>query len=343
MNQKPSAEQMKKKLAELEDIIEKQRVEIENLKESEELYREFVEGTEDLITRVDGYGHLVYTNHVAEEIFGCPIGMCIGRLVFDFIHPGDQESSRALFDGWIRKGRTHAKFENRLVNQLTGEVFDMQCTVNLRYDENGRLIGVNSISRNLTDLKRNEQALKQLTHHLQERIKELNCLYEISRIRERHDYSLDEILQEIVEIIPAALQYPEIACAQIKFDSYAHSTANFRPSPSMLTRDILVNDEPICRLEVGYLQEKTEWKGQPFMEEEQMLIGVIAERVGNIIEREWAEIEMRNYREEIETLLQNRTAELAVSAQRLKEQTRDRIKAEEELQKARTENTVTPK
>jgi PAS domain S-box-containing protein len=343
MKQKPSDERLKQKLAEMENIIEKQRVEIENLMESKELYREFVEGTEDLITRVDGHGQLVYTNHVAEKVFGCPIGMCIGRPVFDFIHSGDQESSRALFDGWIREGRTHAKFENRLVNQLTGEVFDMQCTINLRYDESGRLVGVNSISRNLTDLKRNEQALKQLTHHLQERIKELNCLYEISRIRERHDYSLDEILQEIVEIIPAALQYPEIGCARIKFDSYAHHTANFRAAPAMITRDVLVNGEPVCRLEVGYLQEKEDWKDQPFVEEEQMLIGVIAERVGNIIEREWAEIEMRNYREEIETLLQNRTAELAASEQRLEEQTRDRIKAEEELQKARNENTVISK
>jgi PAS domain-containing protein len=232
------------------------------------------------------------------------------------------------------------KFERRLVNQVTGEIFDMQCTVNLRYDESGRLIGVNSISRNLTDLKRNEQALKQLTHHLQERVKELNCHYRISRIRERHEYSLDEILQAIVEIIPDSLQFPETGCARIKFDSYAHSTPNFRTTPWKLCRDVLVNNEPVCSLEVCYLEEKPEWKGHPFLHEEQILIGIIAERVGNIIEREWAEIDLRNYREHIEELLRDRTIELTKFEERLEQETRGRIKAEQALQNGRDQHMV---
>ena len=340
MKKTPGEKPSPAKLVELQNIIEKQKVEIENLKESKGLYREFVEGTEDLITRVDGEGKLVYTNHVAEKIFGCPIGKCVGRPALDFIHPEDRENSRIAFDQWIRTGHTHVKFENRLVNQLTGEVFDMQCTVNLRYDENGRLIGINSISRNLTDRKRNEEALKQLTHNLQERLKELNCLYGISRIRERHDYSLDEILEEIIGIIPAALQYPEISAARIKFDTYAHSTPDFQTTPWMLTREVLANGEPVCCLEVCYLEERSGWKDQPFLHEEQILIGVIAERVGNIIEREWAEIEMRNYREHIEALLRDRTVELASFEERLENETRERIKAEEALRDARNEKTT---
>jgi C4-dicarboxylate-specific signal transduction histidine kinase len=79
------------------------------------------------------------------------------------------------------------------------------------------------------------------------------------------------------------------------------------------------------------------------LDEEQMLIKVIAERVGNIIEREWAEIEMRNYREDIEALLQNRTVELAESEERLQAETRGRIQAEEELEQVRNENTTASK
>ena len=340
MKNQPTCQPLADQVAGLKKTIEKQQLDIEKLKESKKLYREFVEGTEDLITRVDGRGRLVYTNHVAEKIFGCPIGKCLGRSAFDFIHPDDQESSRETFDKWIQEGQTHVKFERRLVNQLTGEIFDMQCTVNLRYDDSGRLIGVNSISRNVTDLKRNEKALKQLAHHLQERIKELNCLYGISRIRERHDYSLDEILQEIVDIIPAALQYPEIACARIKFDSYAHSTPNFRDTPWMLSRQVVVNNEPVCSLEVCYLEEKTGWKDQPFIPEEQILIGIVAERVGNIIEREWAEIELRNQREHVEELLRYRTAELAESEKRLQKEARGRIEAEQQLERSQNENAL---
>ena len=82
---------------------------------------------------------------------------------------------------------------------------------------------------------------------------------------------------------------PEIACAQLEFESYAHKTPGFRSTPWKLSRDILIHNEHVCSLEVFYLEEKTEWNGKPFLQEEKVLIEVIAERIGNIIEREWAE------------------------------------------------------
>ena len=136
------------------------------------------------------------------------------------------------------------------------------------------------------------------------------------------------------------MQYPEIACARIKFDSYAHSTPNFRTTSWMLRHQVLANNEPVCRLEVCYLQEKGQWKDQPFLPEEQILIGIIAERVGNIIEREWAEIELRNHREHIEELLRHRTAELAGSEERLQQETRGRLQAERQLDRSRNENAL---
>lgn len=51
------------------------------------------------------------------------------------------------------------------------------------------------------------------TNALTERIKELNCLYSISSLLENQDVNLDWILSRAVELIPAALQYPELACS----------------------------------------------------------------------------------------------------------------------------------
>ena len=76
---------------------------------------------------------------------------------------------------------------------------------------------------------------------------------------------------------------------------------------------------------------------QPFLEEEQALINSIAERISNIIEREWAEIELRNHREQLEALLGQRTNELEKSEKRLKVEIRRREKAEIALHKAETE------
>ncbi|RPJ14383.1 MAG: hypothetical protein EHM37_05945, partial [Deltaproteobacteria bacterium] len=51
---------------------------------------------------------------------------------------------------------------------------------------------------------------------LAERVKELNCLYSISNLLENQDVDINWILARAVELIPAALQFPELACARIR-------------------------------------------------------------------------------------------------------------------------------
>ena len=53
-----------------------------------------------------------------------------------------------------------------------------------------------------------EARLRGLTHDLIERIKELNCLYGISRLVEKGNTSPDDILRGVVDLIPPAWQYP---------------------------------------------------------------------------------------------------------------------------------------
>jgi 2-oxoglutarate dehydrogenase complex dehydrogenase (E1) component-like enzyme len=47
-----------------------------------------------------------------------------------------------------------------------------------------------------------ESDLRELTHKLSERVKELNCLYGISRLVEDRNSSIDEILQGVVDLMP---------------------------------------------------------------------------------------------------------------------------------------------
>jgi hypothetical protein len=124
------------------------------------------------------------------------------------------------------------------------------------------------LTREIKKRKRVEKELKQVSHGLGERIKELNCLYSISKLRERTDFSLEDILQAILDLIPPAWQYPEITCARIIFDGYEFTTNNYKNSRWKLTRDIMVYSERIGTLEVCYLEEKLELDEGPFLREE---------------------------------------------------------------------------
>jgi hypothetical protein len=152
------------------------------------------------------------------------------------------------------------------------------------------------LTREIKKRKRVEKELEQVSHSLRERIKELNCLYGISKLRERTDFSLEDILQAIVDLIPPAWQYPEITYARIIFDGYEFTSTNYKNSRWKLTRDIKVYSERVGTLEVCYLEEKSELDEGPFLREERNLIDAIAERIAKFIEREWAEDEIRKHR-----------------------------------------------
>jgi len=78
-------------------------------------------------------------------------------------------------------------------------------------------------------------------HNLQERVKELNCLYGISKIVEKFGNSLDKILKGIVDLIPPAWQYPSITCARIAIDGKEFRTDNFNETKWKQTADIFVS------------------------------------------------------------------------------------------------------
>jgi len=167
------------------------------------------------------------------------------------------------------------------------------------------LIKINEeLNREIKEIKRaDKEALAKISRNLRGRIKELKCLYDISSFRENNDFSLDGLLQEMVDFIPPACQHPEITCARIIFDGYAFTTKNFLKTRWKQSFNITVNNKRIGRLEVFRLEKKSELEKGLFREEEKRLIGAITESISRIVEREWAEAEIRKCRKKIEELI----------------------------------------
>ena len=162
------------------------------------------------------------------------------------------------------------------------------------------------LNREIKDIKKaDKKELEQISHKLSGRIKELKCLYDISSFREGNDFSLDGLLQEMVDFIPPACQHPEITCARIIFDGYEFTTKSFLETSWKQSFNITVSNKQIGQLEVFRLEKKTGLKETLFREEEKSLIGAIAESISRIVEREWAEAEIRKCRKKIEKLIKN--------------------------------------
>ncbi len=124
---------------------------------------------------------------------------------------------------------------------------------------------------------------------LRERVKELTCLYGIAQIAGRPGVSLDEVLQSIVELLPSAWQYPEIASARITLHNAVYHTSRFREAGQKQTADIVVGGRPRGVVEIVYAEQKPELDEGPFFKEERNLIDEVSRQIALIIERREAE------------------------------------------------------
>jgi PAS domain S-box-containing protein len=172
-----------------------------------------------------------------------------------------------------------------------------------------------------------------LREQLGERLKELQCLLEISRLVERKGLSWEKLLLGIVELLPTAWRYQEIACARIILEGREFCTANFQESPWKQAREIAVDGISRGTVEVAYLEERPERDEGPFLREEGNLIGAVAERLGRIIERKGAEDALHRAHQELELQVRLRTAELERANEQLRLEIAEHERTEAALRK----------
>ena len=128
---------------------------------------------------------------------------------------------------------------------------------------------------------------------LRERIKELNCLYGVSQLAERHLYSLDDLLQELVNFLPYSWQYPEITCARILFKGKTYTSDRFKVTNWRQSSRIYMYHEAVGECGIFYLEECPPSDEGPFMKEERALLDAVAEQIGTIATRISADLELQ--------------------------------------------------
>ena len=149
------------------------------------------------------------------------------------------------------------------------------------------MVGRRATSKSRADARPSEETALSLN----ERVKELSCLYRINQIFEMFSGSPDEVFQRIVELIPPAWQYPGIASARIVLNGRQYETPGFREGRQRQSADVILGGKSRGSVEVVYAEEKLPLNDGPFLKEEQNLLDAIARQIAFIVERRQAEEE----------------------------------------------------
>ncbi|MFH2218422.1 MAG: PAS domain S-box protein [Pseudomonadota bacterium] len=154
-----------------------------------------------------------------------------------------------------------------------------------------------ALKQQIKEQRQAEDALLKKKLELDERVKELSCLYSISALVGTPEISLDKMLHGIVNLIPSACKHPEATCARILLQGKEYKTENFKATNWKQPIYIVVHSETVGFLEICCLEKRPEIDDGPFLKEERSLFNAVAKRLGHIIEHKWYEEALRENEE----------------------------------------------
>ena len=301
MFEKPTYQELEQRVRELEKAESEHKQTEEALLESEEKYHRLFDESIAAVYLLDEKKSFIDSNQAGLDLLGYSRDELLTMSISDV----DANSTVVLPpQDQVLSGDRIINYEHKL-KRKDGKVIAVLNNSGPVANNNGQVVGMQSTLIDITERKRTDEMLKQRTHDLGERVKELNCLYAISNLLEKPDISLEEIFQSVVDLIPTSLRYPQIACSRIILKDKEYKTENFKETNWKQSSEIFVNSKRMGVLEICYLEERPEIDEERFVKEERSLIKVIIERLGHIIERIQAENESKKSEEKFRSLVGN--------------------------------------
>ncbi len=140
------------------DFTERKRIEWA-LQASEKRYRTLVETVDDFITETTPKGVVVYASPRLFEMTGYKPSDVLGKTPFDYMDPGHATRARRIFD---EKAKNKERIQGLRGSTILadGSILTLETNASPFFNPDGSLAGYCAASRDITHLKRTEEALR---------------------------------------------------------------------------------------------------------------------------------------------------------------------------------------
>ncbi len=267
---------------------------------SEARYRAVVEDQTELICRYAPGYVITFVNQSFCRQFSKDRQALIGTNVFELVAEIDRDQLRSHLESLNIDSPIRTQ-EHRVVLP-DREIRWHRWTNRAILDEEGTVVEYQSVGLDITDRKLAEEGLAQRTRELGEKVRQLNCLYGLTKLLETPGISEDVFFQVIVQMIPTALNDPQNSWARVILNGREFQSQHFGRDGHRLARDILVSGAKAGSLELYCLANENEHNREAFLSGEHVLADELAHRLGRILERSEAEEAIRASEERFRTI-----------------------------------------
>jgi signal transduction histidine kinase len=172
----------------------------------------------------------------------------------------------------------------------------------------------------------------EILHKLHERVKELTAIHKTARIIQNQSRSIQEVLAEVVMLLPPAWQYPEITEAMITYKDHEAATENYRETEWIQTATLDTSENDLGMIRICYLEPRPVADEGPFLKEERDLIESLAEMLRSYFMQQSANLALQGAHDRLEDIVTARTQELSQTNAALQKQIADHMNAEKRIE-----------
>jgi putative nucleotidyltransferase with HDIG domain/PAS domain S-box-containing protein len=267
----------------------------------EQAHREWVEAFDavpDPIFVHDSEGRLVRANRAYTEAAGLPFKEMLGRPYWEVFPRGD-----GPFPGCSLHDEDS---EEPYEMTLAGRHYTTR-SFRLHHGEDRPRSGIH-ILQDITARRESQAREHALLEVLSERVKEIDCLYQVTRLAADTEQPLEQVLQRVADTLPGGWQYPDKAAARVRLGESNLTSRNYRPTEWTLQAPIPLPDPPDGEVELCYLEPLPKADHGPFLDEELALIESVGVQLGQLIAQRRHAESLHRLNRTLRTLSQSNTA-----------------------------------
>jgi PAS domain S-box-containing protein len=314
---------LRKRIKKLEKMEKEYEKTVRELREREEHLRLVTDNTSDMIRLTDTEGIFLYVSPSVRTCLGYDPKEMSGRHFQEYVHPDDLEGLSRVFTGALASGNNSGKFEYRY-RHADGHYVWLESTGDFIFDESGIVRGGVFSSRDITDRKRMEESLR-----------EKEALYRMIAERPFAGVYLIQggILLFVSAYTGAFMGYkPEEMIGRKSLDFvHPEDRDNVRKNAKeMLRGELAVPYEFRLLTKQGRVRWIIESVTPIVYDGKKAALCTAMD----ITDRKWAEKELRAYKENLERLVEERTAELHLANLALQGENAERIETARALRQS---------
>jgi PAS domain S-box-containing protein len=298
-------------VSQIEDIGERKRSEATILHEKN-LSDTMINFMPGIFYLSDNNGNLLRWNADFETITGYNSTEVAKMKNTDFVDSHQKDFILEKRRKAIETGRAAAE-----VNLITkrGQMLNYYVTViPIVYNNQQCILGMGV---DFTERKKAELALVRKNQEIEDRVRELRCLYRVSEMANDKNLSLDHFMRDSASYISGAFALPKETLVKISVGNRSYQSPDFRETNSKQEALITVKGQRLGNIVVYEKNYESDGIGEKniFPHEKVSLINSIASIISNAVEKQMADTELKTMAEEFSAIIENTNESILLISQ----------------------------